>query len=407
MLFARIFRGGCRGREPAVVKRQTLAFVDARARGVQTQTKPESQSKSPVCSYNEWDPLEELIVGRPENAFVPNFTIEVKANTHQKYWPFYQEYGGKPFPPEHIKKAVKQMDEFCKILEHEGVTVRRPKILDHSKEYTTPDFTSRGMYAAMPRDILLVVGEEIIEAPMCWRARFFEYRAYRDLMKEYFHGGATWTVAPKPLMDDPLYDKDYPINSVEDRHKLAAEGKFVTTEHDICFDAADFMRCGADIFAQRSQVTNFFGIEWMRRHLAKKGITVHTISFDDPNPMHIDATFNIIGPGIVLSNPDRRCHQIDMFHKAGWQVIKPPIPLIADDHPLWMSSKWLSMNVLMLDTKRVVVSKYEYNIQKMFEDLGLQCIPVDIMHAMSLGGGFHCWTTDVRRRGTLESYFNV
>ena len=37
------------------------------------------------------------------------------------------------------------------------------------------------------------------------------------------------------------------------------------------------------------------GIEWMRRHLAPKGIRVHTISFKDPNPMHIDATFNIIG----------------------------------------------------------------------------------------------------------------
>jgi glycine amidinotransferase len=45
------------------------------------------------------------------------------------------------------------------------------------------------------------------------------------------------------------------MDSVEDRHKLAAEGKFVTTEHDICFDSADFMRCGTDIFVQRSQVT--------------------------------------------------------------------------------------------------------------------------------------------------------
>ncbi|CAB3999315.1 glycine amidinotransferase, mitochondrial, partial [Paramuricea clavata] len=338
-----------------------------RVRGVQTKPQVEKASpslSSPVCAHNEWDPLEELIVGRPENAHVPSFTIEVKANTHEKYWPFYQQHGGKPFPPEHVAKAVKQMDEFCNILEHEGVTVRRPKILDHSKEFTTPDFTSTGMYAAMPRDILLVVGEEIIEAPMCWRARFFEYRAYRDLMKEYFHGGATWTVAPKPLMDDALYDKEYPINSVEDRHKLAAEGKFVTTEHDICFDAADFMRCGTDIFVQRSQVTNYFGIEWMRRHLGKKGYRVHTISFEDPNPMHIDATFNIIGPGLVLSNPDRPCRQIDMFNKAGWQVIKPPTPLISDDHPLWMSSKWLSMNVLMLDPKRVVVSKYEYTTQK-------------------------------------------
>lgn len=32
----------------------------------------------PVSSYNEWDPLEEVIVGRAENACVPPFTVEVK-----------------------------------------------------------------------------------------------------------------------------------------------------------------------------------------------------------------------------------------------------------------------------------------------------------------------------------------
>lgn len=57
------------------------------------------------------------------------------------------------------------------------------------------------------------------------------------------------------------------------------------------------------------QVTNYLGIEWMRRHLAPD-YRVHIISFKDPNPMHIDATFNIIGPGLVLSNPDRPCHQV-------------------------------------------------------------------------------------------------
>lgn len=64
-----------------------------------------------------------------------------------------------------------------------------------------------GMYAAMPRDILLVVGNEIIEAPMAWRSRFFEYRAYRPLIKEYFRKGAKWTTAPKPTMSDELYDQ--------------------------------------------------------------------------------------------------------------------------------------------------------------------------------------------------------
>lgn len=44
--------------------------------------------------------------------------------------------------------------------------------------------------------------------------------------------------------------------------------------------------------------------------------------------------------------------------------------LVCTDHPLWMSSKWLSMNVLMLDEKRVMVDANETTIQKMFESLG-------------------------------------
>ena len=80
-----------------------------------------------------------------------------------------------------------EIEEFCHVLEAEGVTVRRPDIVDFSTSYKTPDFeTPSGLYAAMPRDILMVVGDEIIEAPMAWRSRFFEYRAYRPLLKEYF-----------------------------------------------------------------------------------------------------------------------------------------------------------------------------------------------------------------------------
>ena len=45
--------------------------------------------------------------------------------------------------------------------------------------------------------------------------------------------------------------------TTEDRHKLAVEGKFVTTEFEPCFDAADFIRAGRDIFAQKSEVKTF------------------------------------------------------------------------------------------------------------------------------------------------------
>lgn len=101
----------------------------------------------------------------------------------------------------------------------------------------------------------MVFGNEIIEAPMSWRSRFFEYRSYRHLVREYFSQGAKWTSAPKPLMSDELYDQSYPIRDEEARQKLAREGKYITTEFEPCFDAADFYRVGKDIFAQRSHVS--------------------------------------------------------------------------------------------------------------------------------------------------------
>ena len=62
-----------------------------------------------------------------------------------------------------------------------------------------------------------------------------------------------------------------------------------------------------------------FGIHWMKRHLGEK-YNIHLLSFDDPNPMHIDGTFNMVGPGLVIANPIRPCHQLSMFEKAGWKV---------------------------------------------------------------------------------------
>ena len=67
---------------------------------------------------------------------------------------------------------------------------------------------------------------------------------------------------------------------------------------------------------------------------------------------------------------------------SAWQVVEAPYPVIPDSHPLWMSSKWLSMNVLMLDAKRVVVETQEEPIHKMFEKLGIECIKVSQTKAL-------------------------
>merc|ERR1711931_613395 len=195
MISIRIFRGGCRGREAcrmksvvgnargnagsaALVPQRSQFLESARAYSSKTEVRAQASQaqaqlqsevddaipsyvnpSSPVMAWNEWDPLEEIIVGRPDNAHVPPFTVEVKANTYETYWDFYQKHGGNPFPAPHLGKAVAEIEEFCNILRHEGVTVQRPDVMEWGEDYKTPDFTSTGQYAAMPRDILTVIGD--------------------------------------------------------------------------------------------------------------------------------------------------------------------------------------------------------------------------------------------------------
>lgn len=74
------------------------------------------------------------------------------------------------------------------------MTVRSPTPYDFSRSYSTPDFQIKsGRYATMPEDVLLVIGDQITEAPMGWRSRYHENLAYTDLCKEYFKSRATFT----------------------------------------------------------------------------------------------------------------------------------------------------------------------------------------------------------------------
>lgn len=356
-----------------------------------------------VNSYNEWDKLQEVIVGRVEGSAVPHLEAGIKVDTPPQYFSFFQTDGGRPFPKELVEPATKQLDEFCRILAAEGVTVQRPDWVDFSSPYKTPDFEASGLYAAMPRDILIVVGNEIIEAPMAWRSRFFEYRAYRSLMKDYLRQGAKWTTAPKPLMSDELYNFELAAKSPEEQQALVAQGQYLTTEFEPCFDAADIIRCGRDLFVQRSHVTNQLGITWLRQHLGSH-FRVHELKFQDFNPMHMDASFVPLRPGLALVNPERPCYQSELFKKAGWDLIEAAQPTTPDSWKLPIASKWISMNLLSLDTERIVVERLEEPTQKLLKDLGFEVILVDFRHVYTFGGSFHCVTTDIRRDSQLEDY---
>ncbi len=352
-----------------------------------------------VNSFNEWDPLEEVIVGVIDGAAVPSWHITLEATMPAQQFPFFQTHGGQPFPKEQVAAARQELEAFAHILEAEGVTVRRPDVIDFTRPYATPNWKSAGgLYAAMPRDLLLVIGNELIEAPMAWRSRYFEIEAYRPLLTDYFRKGAKWVAAPKPQLVDAQYNYDYrehPGHQGEDQ-------AYAITEFEPTFDAADFMRCGKDIFVQKSQVTNSLGIEWLKRHLGSQ-YTIHELDVNDPGAMHIDATFMPLAPGKLLLNPMKMGRLPDIV--KSWDVLYAPEPCIPDHIPLYMSTKWISMNILMLDEKRIMVEKHEAPLIKALKDWGFKPILCNFCNFNAFGGSFHCATLDIRRRGELQSYF--
>lgn len=348
-----------------------------------------------VSSHNEWDTLEEVIVGNIEGARFPTWHFSLQPVLPENQHSNFQKNSGRSFPQEQIDLAKTELDEFVHILEQEGVRVRRPEVVDYSRSFGTPDWQSTGLYSAMPRDILLVIGNDIIECPLAWRSRYFETNAYRKLLKEYFHSGARWSSGPKPELTDHQYNFDW-------KELDTFPPELVVSEFEPTFDAADFMRFGKDIIAQKSNVTNEFGIEWLQRHIGDD-YKIHIVEFEDSHPMHIDATFVPLAPGKILINPTRVKKVPEMF--KNWEILKAPSPIIPDSHPLYMTSKWINMNILMLDQKRVIVEKQDEPMITAMKKWGFKPILCNFRNFNTFGGSFHCATVDVRRSGKLESYF--
>jgi glycine amidinotransferase len=349
-----------------------------------------------VSSHNEWDPLEEVIVGDIWGATVPEWHPALKATMPRHAWPMFQNGGGRPFPPQIVEAAARELDELAELLAAEGVVVRRPQRTDFGRPFSTPNWRSPGgLYAAMPRDLLLVVGNEIIETPMAWRSRYFEIEAFRPLLNEYFEGGARWSAAPKPMLLDGLFDDDFEEPASFD------DMRYVIGEDEPVFDAADFIRLGRDIFYIRSHVTNQKGANWLQRHLGDD-YRLHALECVDTHPMHIDTSFLPLAPGKLLINPER-CRRLPDYFRH-WDVLTAPPPCTSDPTDLYMAGPWLSMNVLSLDGRRVVVARHETNMIAALKDWGFEPLTCAFENFYRFGGSIHCATLDVRRHGDLRSY---
>ncbi len=364
-------------------------------------------SVTTVNSWNDFDLLKHVIVGRADHCCIPGFepALEAKIERTSDMW---GKWG--PRPLESVEKANEELDYFAHVLESLGVRVDRPTPIQWNQSAITPDFRVPTLFGCMPpRDVLLTVGHEILTAAMMMRCRYWEYLAYHPLMNQYFDEDPNfrWEQAPRPRLTDAAYQLGYFDGlTSEILEKRVQELDFVTTEHEPLFDAADVLRLGKDLFCQHGLTTNRRAAQWLQRHFPDH--RVHCVNFpDDTNPIHIDATFVPVRPGLILNNPMRPLptEQSKIFATNGWEIVDAAWPAHDRPPPLCYSSVWLSMNVLIVDHKTVCVEATETNQLEQLDALGFEVIPIPFRNAYSFGGGLHCATADVQRQGECEDYF--
>jgi N-dimethylarginine dimethylaminohydrolase len=348
------------------------------------------RSGSLVHVYNEWDPLEEMIVGIADGARVPSpdrglFALDYCASVAEP-----TDIPTGPYSSRVIDEAAEDLERFAELLRGEGVTVRRPALTDHTRRFGSPDWTADGEYNYCPRDVLLTIGQTIFETPMALRTRYFEPLAYREILLDYFESGANWISAPKPRLPDETYN-------------VRPESGPALNDLEPIFDAANVLRVGRDILYQVSCSGNWKGMTWLQRVLGDQ-YRVHSVA-GVYEGTHLDTTIALVRPGLVVLCPERiRPDQIPSVFK-GWDVIW--CPDLVDTGYSWSyprASIWQGMNFIMINPELAVIGDQQRDLIREFDKRGITVAPLPMRHARDLSGGFHCVSLDIRRRGTLEDY---
>ena len=103
-----------------------------------------AKQRSAVWSWNEWDPLEEVIVGNPLNARFPYPDVSTQLAEFPDRELDQMPRG--PFPQKVLEEADEDVNEFVQVLEKQGVTVRRPETWPHEAKFSTINWESEGYY---------------------------------------------------------------------------------------------------------------------------------------------------------------------------------------------------------------------------------------------------------------------
>jgi len=300
-----------------------------------------------ISSYNEWDQLREIVVGTATNANWPVHDPVFCAEAETTLWKDTPLPSG-PVPGWIVDETNEDLEDLCTILRKAGVAVHRPTDLD----FVAVD----GLYNYCPRDRLLIAGDTVVDCNMHYPCRNIETQALQAV------------TAGNKILEMPK-------------------------ESDFVLDAANVCRLNDTLLYLESASGNRAAAVWLAAHLPDW--TVETCNFYAG--VHIDSTVVPVREGLVLLNGSRVNEQNCPSVFEHWKKIYVDHVIEQGFYQYPYASKWIAMNMLVIDPATVIVDKHQTQLIHTLEQHKFTVIPHELRHSRTLGGGFHCVTLDTWR----------
>lgn len=361
-----------------------------------------------VNSHNEWDQLEEVIVGDGFPTYLPLLDYSFKLFFHENLWDKKAyEFGDQAIQKWHCEEHAEDLDAFCCLLQSLNVEVKRPKKPKKLSKVKTPLWDSTIHPALNVRDMAIIVGDTIIESPPTCRYRYFENNYMHHLFLDYFKQGSKWIQAPKPLMTDNSFDLSW-IDEADGKQyyqDIKQKEHYMDCGLEIMFDAANCVRLGSHILMNVANKNQELGAKWLQQALGDKYKVITTSIADS----HIDSSFLPLRPGLAIITKEYIRERLPLELQS-WDLVLIPMKQRTQSEKkaqgIKLASPRIELNVLSISPELILCHpQYEVELNKALSKYGVTAIGTPFRHCEIFSGAHHCTTLDTRRRSKYENYF--
>lgn len=299
-----------------------------------------------ISTHNEYGNLKSVIVGSVENMCWPSDDEEFNKGIQRSTYPGTLVRG--KLPDVVRQEATEDLEKLVNILEDRKIKVYRP-------------LTEKSHWAYSARDIILTVGDMVIQCPTPFDSRADELEMYPFLSDCHLK------IAPRPKKNT-----------------------------DPSFDAANVLKINDRLIYSLSHSANDAGADWLQQtvgnsyEVIKWRVVNHDIT-------HIDSTLLTLNENTVIVNASRVNEQDLPEFMQDYKKIWIDDVVSRDFYKFPYASKWIGMNILSLDPETVLVDEIQTKLKEKLEENNFNVITTPMRQSRTLGGGFHCVTNDLER----------